>query len=87
MLEHIRHLAAYWAQHPEPRTAKERCDGLAFSILSIFDGSADGLPAFDIVARPHPEDKAYFQAEGEDWIEDGTVINDCMLHEAYQERT
>ena len=83
VIDHIRRIAAYWSEHPEPKTVRERCDGLAFSILNIFDGTTD-LPAFDIVARPHPDDKEYDQSNGDDWIEDGTVINDgCMLHEIY----
>ena len=39
------------------------------------------MPAFDIVASPHPDDKEYHRSAGEDWIEPGAVINDCMLHE------
>lgn len=85
-IDHIRRIAAYWSEHPGPKTVRERCDGLAFSILNIFDGNTD-LPAFDIVARPHHDDKAYDQSNGDDFIEDGTVINDgCMLHEMYYKR-
>lgn len=86
VLDHVRALAAYWAEHPDQRTVRERCDGLAFSILNIFDGTSGDLPAFDLVARPHPDDKSYHQERGEDWIEDGTVINDCMLHEMYYQK-
>jgi hypothetical protein len=80
-LGHIRHLAFYWS-----RTAglspRERCDGLAFSILNIFDGTSP-LPAIDLVLAPHPDDEQYHRANNEDWYEPGQVINDCYLHELY----
>jgi hypothetical protein len=55
--------------------------GLVHSMLARLDGSAGG-PTLNLVARPHPDDKAYHQSLGEDWIEDGTVLNaDVLLHE------
>ena len=81
-LAHIRHLARYWATIPDRQTPLERCEGLAFSILNIFDGTTD-LPAFDIVLSPHPDDKAFHQSEGKNWYEPGMMINDCMLHELF----
>jgi hypothetical protein len=86
ILAHIRHIAHYWASLPD-KTAQERCDGVAFSILALIDGHTDSAPAIDLVMRPHPGDKAFHQAEGEDWIKDGTVVNDdCLLHELYARR-
>ena len=86
VLETIRSIAAYWADLPD-KSDRERCDGLAFSVLSMFDGCTIGLPSFDIVARPHEDDKAYCQDSGEDWIEDGTLINsDVLLHEFWHEQ-
>ena len=61
----------------------EKCNGLAFSILNIFDGTSIELPAMDIVLRPHEDDKEYLRGEGMDWFEDGMVINDCYLHELF----
>lgn len=84
-LNQARAYAAYWAELPG-KTAQERCDGLAFSLMNIFDGTSVGLPAFDIVVRPHPDDKAYHIREGTKYFEDGTVLNDCMLHEMYYPR-
>jgi len=81
-LAHIRYLARYWATTPDRQTPLERCQGLAFSILNIFDGTS-GLPAFDIVLSPHPDDKAFHQSEGENWYDPGMMINDCMLHELF----
>lgn len=82
-LTHVRSSARRWAEHPKERTVRQRCDALAFSILSIFDGTSMDLPAMDLVLRPMPEDKQYCIDNGEDWFEDGQVINDCVLHEEF----
>jgi hypothetical protein len=81
VLAHIRHLSKYWATLLD-KTIQDRCDGLAFSILNIFDGTTT-LPAFDLVVRPHPDDKQFHINEGSDWYEDGMVVNDCMMHEEF----
>ena len=84
-LDHVRHLVAYWECEGRAPTAREKLEGLAFSVMNIFDGTT-GLPAFDIVAAPHPDDKPFQLDNGENWIERGTVINDCMLHELLYQR-
>lgn len=81
-LDHFRLMAQYWADLPGLDNIS-RCDGVAFSILSMLDGSAN-LPVFDVIARSSPDDKQYHVEKGENWVEDGTIINeDCMLHEIY----
>lgn len=92
LLDHIRTMAAYWAKLPDvdratgkPITIRDRCDGVAFSILAALDGSSGALPGFDLIARPHESDKAYCQANRENWIEPNTVISD-MLHEHFYVR-
>lgn len=79
-LGHVRHLVSYWTQEARAPSAREKLEGLAFGIMNIFDGTT-GLPAFDIVVRPHPDDKAYHIENRENWYEPGMVINDCHLHE------
>lgn len=81
-LEHIRGLSEYWATLPD-KTPQERCDGLAFSILNIFDGTTIELPAMDIHLAPHPDDKEFNRENGSNWYEPGMIINDCMLHELW----
>jgi len=84
VLDMVRGYASYWANEDRVKTEQERCDGLAFSIMNIFDGTTAALPAFDIVARPHPDDKEYCISQGEKYFPDGMAINDdCMLHEMY----
>ena len=83
-LSKIRELTKYWAG-VEGRTDLEKCEGVAFSILNIFDGTSCGLPAMDISLSPHPSDKDYHADQGKHWYEPGMVINDCTLHEMFYE--
>ena len=81
-LEYISHLVEYWSEQKN-RTDKEKCNGLVFSILNIFDGTSSEFPAMDVLLSPHPEDKAFHQKEGKNWFESGMMINNCMLHELW----
>lgn len=81
LLQHMKHLTEYWAILPG-KTPRERCEGLAFSILNIFDGCSGSMPAFDLIPSPHADDKEFYQSQGENWYEP-VVINDCMLHELF----
>jgi hypothetical protein len=70
------------------KSAEERCDGLAFSILNIFDGTSSDLPAMDIVLRPHEDDKEYNIDNGDKWFEDGMAINDDVtMHDMWHDRS
>jgi hypothetical protein len=80
LLNVFRTYASYWATQPnihpvtgDVLTVRDRCDGLVFSILTNLDGCGQ-LPAFDLVARVHPDD--------EDQSMEGVTIRD-MLHEHY----
>ena len=80
LLNHIRATARYWATLPDfdpatgrTKTILDRCEGVAFSILSTLDGASMVLPAFDLVARCAPEDND---------ARDGLVISDT-LHEHF----
>lgn len=77
-----REKASFWAALPD-KTPEERCNGLVSSMLAIFDGITDGMPAVDLVLRPHSDDTRYRQTMGENYFNDGTVINDGYLHEEY----
>jgi len=84
LIAHLRSIAAYWAAQ-EGKTTQEKLDGAMFSALATLDGCSPGIPAFDLVARPHPGDKEHAIKNGQDWIEDGEVISYIMLHECYYE--
>ncbi len=85
-LEHIRALIWYYEREDRLPTSKEKLEGLAFSILVAFDGESD-MPGMDIVMRPHPDDKDFRIEYGEDWYEDGMVINsDIEMHERWHKK-
>lgn len=81
-LDHGRTLVDYWAG-VSSHTDREKLSGLLHSLLTTIDGQSGGFPcSMDLVCRPHPDDKAFLQAEGERWVEDGTVLNESdLLHE------
>ena len=81
-------LAEYWSNDSNfksgEKTSKEKIEGALFSFFVLFDGGSIGLPAMDIVLRPHPHDKAFHYEEGDNYFLDGMVINDdCQLHELW----
>lgn len=80
-MDHLRQLALYWSK-ANCATARERCEGVIHSVLTTLDGCSPSIPAMDLVLRPHADDKAFHEAEGQDYFEDGQVINDdCHLHD------
>lgn len=82
-LTNLRELAKYWA-NVQGRSIEEKCDGLAFSILNIFDGTTMGLPAMNITLCPHPDDQEYLKSKNKNWYEPEMCINDdVMLHDHY----
>jgi hypothetical protein len=83
-LRTLKEMALEWEMFPD-KTVRERLEGLIFSILCVFDGVHVGLPAFDIVARPHEDDEAYHKGSDENWIPNGLMINDCSLHELFSQ--
>jgi hypothetical protein len=82
LLDAFRTYAKYWSTVPG-KTPHEMCDGLAFSLLNLFDGGTLTLPHMNITLDPHPRDARYHQLQGENWFKPGMVINDCQLHELY----
>lgn len=79
-ISQVRRVYSYWASLPD-KSDIDRCEGVAFSIMNIIDGTSAALPSFDLVVRPHPDDKKFHIDNGDDWYEDGQVINDCYLHD------
>ncbi len=80
LLAEIRSIVLYWARLPDidratgtPLSIEGRCDGVAFSILTLLDGASSMSP-FDLIARVHPDDDDQSRAD--------VVISD-MLHEHY----
>lgn len=72
--QHIDRMVRYWAELPG-LSVEDRCDGVAFSVLTMLDGAA-ALPRFTLSVESAPGDE----------YPDGLVINsDADLHDAYTE--
>ena len=83
ILHEIKSLERYWDSLPD-KTSAEKLSGLSFSILTMIDGCGMDLPVMDITLRPHPDDKAFHESEGENYFENGMVVNEhILLHEFY----
>jgi hypothetical protein len=78
LLAEMRRLARFWANVPN-KTTLERIEGALFSTLVLLDGHAS-MVGFVLVACPSGDDKRYAIEHGQNWVEDGTEIND-VLHE------
>jgi hypothetical protein len=81
-LTQLRVFAKYWAE-AEDVTNQERCDGLVFSILNIFDGNCAEGPSLDIVVNSPAELQVEAAEEGENWYLHGQVLTETSLHEFY----
>lgn len=79
-LKKIKSITNCWSNY-EAKTNKERCEGVAFSILALIDGCSLDFPAINMLLAPHPDDKKYCIARDEDYFEEGTLINNCCLHD------
>jgi hypothetical protein len=83
LMSGFRDIATYWSKQ-EQLTVAERTSGAVFGVLTLLDGCTGEFPAFDLVARPHEQDKQYCIDNGIDWYEPGTVIS-TMLHEHFHQ--
>ena len=81
-LNHVRALVEYWDGPISSQTTKDRLSGLAFSILTLLDGDSMAMPGCSVAVQPHEDDKAYHQANGENWFEPGTELG-WQLHEKF----
>jgi len=77
VLRRVWGLIEYWGDLAN-KTQMQRLEGLAFSILSMLDGSYVTLPRFKVVADPCPEDKQYCIDRGEKWFPEGVDIAGCL---------
>jgi hypothetical protein len=85
-LDKVRSYRDYWLNESRAPTIERKLDGLCFSILNIFDGTSIGTPAFDLVPSPHPDDKEYHQAEGENWWEPACINGDVHMHDQWSKK-
>lgn len=71
----------HWSTR-ENISAREMCNGLAFSFLNILDGHTD-MPPMDIVLRPHEDDMPFALEHKLRYYIPGMVINNCTLHKVW----
>lgn len=81
-LEAVRGCVHYWSKMASGSEA-DKISGVAFSILNLIDGTSGQYPAsLDLVVRVHPDDAQYHRENGDNWHEEGTVLNEsAMLHD------
>lgn len=83
-IQHVWGMIHYWEHEDRQPAARDKLSGLAHSLLVAIDGCADGLPAFALAPVPHPDNKEFHRAEGENWFPSaGEVSHDIGggLHE------
>lgn len=84
-------IANYWATtNLEDGSAKSRCQGVAFSILALLDGSNIGLPGMKVIPNPAAEDEEYLKNEGKNWFPDDVDIGGGLhelIHSHFQKRS
>lgn len=69
-LAHVREMVRYWEDEERQPGIRQKLEGLAFSLLALIDGEAASLPGFALIPCPHPDDKAFHEARGEDYYPD-----------------
>jgi len=73
-LNHIRYLVEYW-NNVDERPCREKLDGLAFSILSMLDGSSVDICGFIVAPNPYEDDKKYNIENGNDYYPENRNVN------------
>lgn len=90
-LKQVHSMARYWAgldgsNVSEDSTPLYRTEGLAFSILAAIDGCSMAVPAFKLIADPHPEDQSFHEENDENYYPEGVDISGG-LHEFWSSVT
>lgn len=90
VLGHIKVLIEHWEHESRAKTVGEKLEGLAFSILTMIDGSTN-LPRFILAPDPHPDDKEYNIDNEEDYFpenQESNVVCDISgcLHELFYKK-
>lgn len=66
LVAHLCELARYWAELPD-KTDLERVCGAIFSMLVVFDGESGGMPGFQVIPDPHPDDREWHIGLGQNF--------------------
>jgi len=80
-------MVKYW-QDETRSNRNEAIEGIAHSMLVLFDGMTAALPGFKIVPDPHPDDKGYALGQNENYWPDDIDIreggDDYLHHYLYK---
>jgi len=90
-LDRVISMIGYWngegKSNVDPKLpSRDKMEGLVHSLFVLIDGHSGDMPAFNLVCSPHPEDENYHRKNGENWMPQGAIINDCMLRDEYNAR-
>jgi hypothetical protein len=80
VLTHVASIVDYWEREERAPELRDKLEGVAFSILTMLDGSAATLPAFLVMTAPHPDDTEFAKSRGENYFPDRLDIGGD-LHE------
>ncbi len=83
-LEYCDQMCRMW-ERDKDSTPEQKVRGVVHSILTGIDGMTDSLPPITMTADIDPVAKQDAIDGGDDWIEDGTVVNpgDKLLHDVW----
>lgn len=74
LIRTMRHRIRHSLTYSDPNDKAAQTSAVLHAVLCIFDG-VTGLPAFDLVVKPHPDDRAYHINSDENWYPENVVIN------------
>jgi hypothetical protein len=82
ILEGVVKQVRYWQKQPSCGTMENRVEGVAFSILSMLDGSTMDLPAFNLSPDTEEDHINDCIEEGKNYYDPDTVVS-TSLHELF----
>jgi hypothetical protein len=82
ILEGVVRNVRYWQKQPSCGTMEDRVEGVAFSILSMLDGSTMDIPAFNLSPDTEEDHINYCIEEGQNYYDPDTVVS-TSLHELF----
>ena len=81
LIKRLSMLTDYWCR--QPKSEKDKLEGLIFSVLTTLDGCSGELPQFKLVPNPHESDMEYNKSNGENWFDPKIELTNTSLHDAW----
>jgi hypothetical protein len=87
-LERLDDIVEYAVTEPRWDTERKKIRGAIFAALSMIDGEAYTTPSFTLCPAPHEDDRAFYEARGEDYYPEKSERLDIAgdLHELWTRR-